>query len=189
VCGPHRKRPAAEDEDVDAGENGGADSPFSAMLSSLRAPTPKGAALLSDLGAVTPVVVYTGPTRTPDQIAKLSVEQPTPHHRKKGAGKTAKARAEKAGDENAGGETAADGKATEAKGADAKAAEAKGAEAKTDEGKTRSKRAHWTPTSSATLAATPPPELETKHAAEKPKRRHKAATAAKPAASTAPATQ
>src|ERR1700690_4073318 len=46
VCGPHRKRPAAEDEDADAGgENGGGvDTPFSALLSSLRAPTPKGAA-------------------------------------------------------------------------------------------------------------------------------------------------
>ena len=90
VCGPHRKRPAAEDEDADAGgENGaGVDTPFSALLSSLRAPTPKGAALLSDFGAITPTVVYTGPTRTPDQLAKLNVEEAAPHRREKGAGKT-----------------------------------------------------------------------------------------------------
>jgi D-alanyl-D-alanine carboxypeptidase len=89
TCGPHRKRPAAEDEDMDAGgETGtGVDTAFSAMLSSLRAPTPKGAALLSDLGAITPTIVYTGPTRTPDQLAKLNVaadEPGVPRHKKKG---------------------------------------------------------------------------------------------------------
>jgi len=89
VCGPHRKRPAAEDEDMDAGGETGAgvDTAFSAMLSSLRAPTPKGAALLSDLGAITPTIVYTGPTRTPDQLAKLNVaadEPGVPRHKKKG---------------------------------------------------------------------------------------------------------
>ena len=42
------------------------------MLSALRAPTPKNANLLSDAGPVTPVVVYTGPTRTPAQIANLA---------------------------------------------------------------------------------------------------------------------
>ncbi len=58
MCGPHRKRPAAEDEDVDADASGttnGADgdsSPqFSFLLSALRAPTPKNANLLSDLGS------------------------------------------------------------------------------------------------------------------------------------------
>ncbi len=79
VCGPHRKRPAAEDEDMDAGaggENGaGVNTPFSALLSSLRAPTPKGAALLSDSGAITPTVVYTGPTRS------ASESRPPQRHR------------------------------------------------------------------------------------------------------------
>jgi hypothetical protein len=74
---------------MDAGSETGAgvDTAFSAMLSSLRAPTPKGAALLSDLGAITPTIVYTGPTRTPDQLAKLNVaadEPGVPRHKKKG---------------------------------------------------------------------------------------------------------
>ena len=40
------------------------------MLAALRAPSSKN--LLNDIGPVTPVVVYTGPTRTPDQIAALA---------------------------------------------------------------------------------------------------------------------
>ena len=104
VCGRHRKRPAAEDEEDEAGgESGGVDTPFSALLSSLRAPTPKGAALLSDFGAVTPTVVYTGPTRTPAQLANLSASEAAPHHKKRGSAKTAAAksdRRERNGQEN-----------------------------------------------------------------------------------------
>ena len=91
ACGPHRKRPAAEDEDADAGGElaAGVNTPFSALLSSLRAPTPKGAALLSDFGSITPTIVYTGPTRTPDQLARLNVIADEPggggrRHKKKG---------------------------------------------------------------------------------------------------------
>jgi D-alanyl-D-alanine carboxypeptidase len=76
MCGRHRKRPPAEDEDVDeeadSAQNGGVatgnvgagdmgSSQFSGLLSALRAPTPKN--LLSDAGPVVPIVVYTGPTR------------------------------------------------------------------------------------------------------------------------------
>jgi D-alanyl-D-alanine carboxypeptidase len=87
VCGPHRKRPAAEDEEEEAGgENGaGVDTPFSALLSSLRAPTPKGAALLSDFGAVTPTVVYTGPTRAQPELATAKPDRANAHTRGKGA--------------------------------------------------------------------------------------------------------
>ncbi len=74
VCGPHRKRIAAEEEEEEANDSAGGgagetNSPFSAILSSLRAPIPKGAALLSDAGPVAPVVVYTGPTRKRPQYA------------------------------------------------------------------------------------------------------------------------
>jgi len=106
VCGRHRKRPAAEDEeDVAGGEGGGLDTPFSALLSSLRAPTPKGAALLSDFGTVTPTVVYTGPTRTPAQLANLSASEAAPHHKKRGAAMTAAAKptSEKEADKKAAG--------------------------------------------------------------------------------------
>jgi D-alanyl-D-alanine carboxypeptidase len=165
TCGPHRKRPAAQDEDADAGgENGaGTDTPFSAVLSSLRAPTPKGAALLSDFGAITPTIVYTGPTRTPDQLAKLNVIADEPaaarHKGKRGRGAAAKPGADGAGE---------------------KAPEAKGAEAKTDDGKTRPV-VHWTPTSSSSLTASPPPGLETKQK----KKPEKTDAAAKPAAAPA----
>jgi len=85
MCGPHRKRPAAEDEDVDAdastdgdsattsdstmGSSGDATPHFSFLLSALRAPTPKNLNLLSDAGPVTPTVVYTGPTRAQPDVA------------------------------------------------------------------------------------------------------------------------
>jgi D-alanyl-D-alanine carboxypeptidase len=97
MCGKHRKRPAADDEDEEAGAAqgngtegntptdsgttgssvavGDATPHFSVLLSALRAPTPKNANLLSDEGPITPIVVYTGPTRIPG--APVPVE-PTP---------------------------------------------------------------------------------------------------------------
>jgi D-alanyl-D-alanine carboxypeptidase len=74
TCGKHRKRPAAEDEDMDADSDttqaAAASETRSLLLSALRAPT--NPVLLSDLGPVMPVVVYTGPTRSPSQLATLS---------------------------------------------------------------------------------------------------------------------
>jgi D-alanyl-D-alanine carboxypeptidase len=65
MCGKHRKRPASDDDDEEAsngaGGAGDSGSQFS-LMSSLRAPTRTGP-LLGDLGPVTPIVVYTGPTR------------------------------------------------------------------------------------------------------------------------------
>jgi D-alanyl-D-alanine carboxypeptidase len=173
ICSGHRKKPAAEDEDADAGGegSGGVDTPFSAVLSSLRAPTPHGAALLNDFGAITPVVVYTGPTRTPDQIARLAAveeEAAVARHKRKGGSKESKAAAkeEKAADKKAADK--ADGKADKA---DAKAADGKAADGKASDGE--AKRKPWTPTSSSSLAASPPPELETK-GADKPKKKQQA---------------
>jgi D-alanyl-D-alanine carboxypeptidase len=168
ICGSHHKRPAAEDEEEGstAEDNSGAEpgTSFSAILSSLRAPTPKGAALLSDQGAVVPIVVYTGPTRSPDQIANLSaIEETAPlRHKKKGGGKAEASRdSDKTPDTSAA-----------AKPADQAASDG-----------TKPKAKSWNPLSSSSLAATPPGELETK--AEPPKKKkHKAAkaeTATKPA--------
>jgi D-alanyl-D-alanine carboxypeptidase len=109
MCGPHRKRHALEqamdDSDADAGDNSDsapADSTPapsgqqpSSMVSALRTPTPKN--LLNDPGAVTPVVVYTGPTRTPDQIAALAALPDYEVTKKKGkhkGSKTAEAKQE-----------------------------------------------------------------------------------------------
>ena len=168
TCGPHRKRPAAEDEDADAGGElaAGVNTPFSALLSSLRAPTPKGAALLSDFGSITPTIVYTGPTRTPDQLARLNViaDEPGgggPRHKKKGGRAVAGKPADGAGDSTSAAKPSAG-----------------------NDGKT--KPVHWTPTSSSSLVANPPAGLETKAAADKPKKKpQKAATTARPAAAPA----
>ncbi len=103
MCGPHRKRHAleaamADSADPDAGDssdNAGPDtnSQNSNLVSALRAPSPK--TLLSEPGPVTPVVVYTGPTRTPDQIAALAAlpdYEPTKKRAKHKGAKTADAK-------------------------------------------------------------------------------------------------
>jgi D-alanyl-D-alanine carboxypeptidase len=93
ICGGRRKRPAAEDEDLDADTGGSAEAAAamsqtrSFLLSALRAPT--NPVLLSDLGSGTPVVVYTGPTRTGAQAAAPSTDDGTEPSKKKGKKKTA----------------------------------------------------------------------------------------------------
>jgi D-alanyl-D-alanine carboxypeptidase len=92
MCGgKHRKRPPAEDEDLDeeaaSAQNGGvatgdmSSSQFSFLLSALRAPSPQN--LLSDAGPVVPVVVYTGPTRAvPPQDTEPVHAKPRPKPKK-----------------------------------------------------------------------------------------------------------
>ena len=80
MCGPHRKRPHAEDEDIDADAGGQTTADMnqtrSLLLSALQAPT--NPVLLSDLGPVLPIRVYTGPTRTPAQLATTPAEDDAP---------------------------------------------------------------------------------------------------------------
>jgi D-alanyl-D-alanine carboxypeptidase len=103
MCGGHRKRPAADDEDEEAGaaENNGAPTDgsaagdaggstgsnvtvseatphFSVLLSALRAPSPKNANLLALDTPVTPIVVYTGPTRPPGAPVPPPIAEPSP---------------------------------------------------------------------------------------------------------------
>jgi D-alanyl-D-alanine carboxypeptidase len=101
MCGPHRKRPATEEDDPDAiDDNGNANpnansnaspSQFSVLLSALRAPTPKNLALLPDAGPVVPTIVYTGPTRSAAQMDALAAlpeaADPAPKKTKKKAAK------------------------------------------------------------------------------------------------------
>jgi D-alanyl-D-alanine carboxypeptidase len=99
VCGKHRKRPAAEDEELDAegseagnggvaagnvGAGDGSSSQFSVLLSALRAPSPKNLnMLLTDPGPVVPVVVYTGPTRAvPPQESDVKAVHAKPKPKK-----------------------------------------------------------------------------------------------------------
>jgi hypothetical protein len=90
----------ADSADPDAGDlsdTAGADSngQNSNLVSALRAPIPKN--LLSEPGPVTPVVVYTGPTRTPEQIAALAAlpdYEPSKKKSKHKGAKTAEAKQE-----------------------------------------------------------------------------------------------
>ena len=103
MCGPHRKRHAleaamADSAEPDAGEgsdSAGADtnSQNPNLVTALRAPVPKN--LLSEPGPVTPVVVYTGPTRTAEQIAALAALpefEPSKKKAKQKGAKTAEAK-------------------------------------------------------------------------------------------------
>jgi D-alanyl-D-alanine carboxypeptidase len=75
MCGPHRKRPAAEDEEDEASNksnNGDVGSQFSVLLSSLSAPAVKPSTLLADAGPVTPVVVFTGAAKKKPAQAQLA---------------------------------------------------------------------------------------------------------------------
>ncbi len=94
MCGGHRKKRPAEDEDIDADSDTGQSAAdmvqqHSILLSALRAPTDP--VLLSDLGPVMPIVVYTGPTRTQAEIATLQAlpEAAETAAKKKGKAKTA----------------------------------------------------------------------------------------------------
>ncbi len=138
TCGKHRKRPAAEDEDMDADSDNtqaaaAASETRSLLLSALRAPT--NPVLLSDLGPVMPVVVYTGPTRSPSQLATLSSDiAAEPDNTKK---KTKhKATAARSNDDTAAPEKPANKKSIVAKPTDAKPIIAKPADAKPTDGKT-----------------------------------------------------
>src|SRR3984885_516467 len=97
MCGGHRKKHPAEDEDIDADSDTGQSAgdiaqQHSFLLSALRAPTDP--VLLSDLGPVMPIVVYTGPTRTPDQLQTLQAmpEEDAAGPKKKGKAKAAAAK-------------------------------------------------------------------------------------------------
>jgi D-alanyl-D-alanine carboxypeptidase len=77
MCGPHRKRPAAENEDDFIAGNSGPDSPYAVFLSSLRgSPTTAkaGAALLQDVKLGEPVLVFTG-TKPPAPGAQAAIER------------------------------------------------------------------------------------------------------------------
>jgi D-alanyl-D-alanine carboxypeptidase len=128
TCGKHRKRPAAEDEDMDADSDNpqptaaASTETRSLLLSALRAPT--NPVLLSDLGPVMPVVVYTGPTRSPSQLATLSSDIAAEPEKKKTKHKATAARSneDQAAPEKPANKKSVVAKPTEAKPTDAKPA-------------------------------------------------------------------
>ncbi len=152
MCGPHRRRPATEEDDPDAPDDSGTSadgsspSQFSVLLSALRAPTAKNLALLPDPGPIVPTVVYTGPTRTQAQIAALAaLPEAAGPSAKKAKKRTAKAEAK-----------------SEAK-ADTKAAAITSSQAKT--GKASGSNVHYTPSSSSASASSTTAQKKPKAAA------------------------
>jgi D-alanyl-D-alanine carboxypeptidase len=166
MCGPHRHRQATEEDDPDApADNGGAsatsdenNSQFSVLLSALRAPTPKNLNLLADAGPVIPTVVYTGPTRTPAQLATLAATPEADPVKKKAKHKPAAA---KTTDGRKADAQPTDGKpaAADAKAKDGVAKDGKAKDVKSKDGKAATV-VPWTPMSSSALAASPPPDLK-----------------------------
>jgi D-alanyl-D-alanine carboxypeptidase len=161
MCGKHRKRRAAEDEDADAGNDGGTSSPSgtgdsnsqsSFMLSALRAPSPKNANLLSDLGPVTPIIVYTGPTRTEEQLAKLKQDQINAAAKRRARKRIA---ATKPTDGKPADHKAAEGNTTAGKTALAKPTDSKAVPVRTRNGKAAGKTPASANETAASSAATP----------------------------------
>src|SRR5256886_2214189 len=86
MCGPHRKRPATQDEDDMVANN--PESPYAVFLASLRPAKAKGAAPLHEMGE--PVLVYTG-TKPPAPSAQATSES-KPEKKKSAAAKPAAAK-------------------------------------------------------------------------------------------------
>jgi D-alanyl-D-alanine carboxypeptidase len=76
MCGPHRKRPATEDEDDLVANN--PESPYAVFLASLRPAKAKGAAPLQQMGE--PVLVYTG--TKPPAPGSQATSDPKPEKKK-----------------------------------------------------------------------------------------------------------
>ncbi len=94
MCGPKRKRPAAENEEDDpdiATDNNGNDSGVSMFTAGIQPPNIKVSDLLAmPAAAATPVIVYTGPARTGPAVleadaAETAAQAANVAKRKKGA--------------------------------------------------------------------------------------------------------
>jgi D-alanyl-D-alanine carboxypeptidase len=71
MCGSHRKRPAAEEEEDDIAANSGPDSPYAVFLQSLHPQHGKGVNLLQEVRLGDPVPVFTGPPKGSAQLAAV----------------------------------------------------------------------------------------------------------------------
>jgi D-alanyl-D-alanine carboxypeptidase len=144
ACGPHRKRPAAEDEDDDdAAPSGDSDQQRAFMLSDLKDSQRESLLTGNPLAAVPPVVVYVGPKRAtavPTAADDAAIPTPAkPHKKRKTAAtnktdKPATSSDAKAGNAKTGAAKAADAK-HDAKPSDAKPLDAKPSDAKPSDAK------------------------------------------------------
>jgi D-alanyl-D-alanine carboxypeptidase len=87
ACGPHRKRPAAEDEDDDdAAPSGDSDQQRAFMLNDLKDSQRESLLTGNPLAAVPPVVVYVGPKRAtavPTAEDDAAIPTPAKPHKKR----------------------------------------------------------------------------------------------------------
>jgi hypothetical protein len=138
----------------------------SVLLSALRAPTDP--VMLSDLGPVMPIVVYTGPTRTPDQLQTLQAAPdedaaPKKKSKSKAAAKSgeAKSASAKSTDEKPAAPKPAAAKPAATKPAAKKSTSGKESQAEPAGGAKAASAGPWNALSSSRLAGTPPPDLRT----------------------------
>jgi D-alanyl-D-alanine carboxypeptidase len=97
ICGPHRKRRAAENEDDEAANGGEADSQRAFMLSNLKGSTHASLLTGNPLADVPPIVVFTGAKRPAgggEAEADAATLKPAKKHAKHGP-KAAKAKSDK----------------------------------------------------------------------------------------------
>jgi D-alanyl-D-alanine carboxypeptidase len=167
MCGGRHRKPPAEDEDSDTGQSAGdLAQQHSVLLSALRAPTDP--VMLSDLGPVMPIVVYTGPTRTPDQLQTLQAAPdedaaPKKKSKSKAAAKSgeAKSASAKSTDEKPAAPKPAAAKPAATKPAAKKSTSGKESQAEPAGGAKAASAGPWNALSSSRLAGTPPPDLRT----------------------------
>jgi D-alanyl-D-alanine carboxypeptidase len=100
TCGPHRKRPAAEDEEVSFNNSDSDGNPLGAVLQNLRSPSPKASQLLGQqVSLAPPVDVFVGTVKPGSAAAAAAqedqIEQPKGKARK---GKLAKKKGAKGTD-------------------------------------------------------------------------------------------
>ena len=99
TCGPHRKRPAAEDEEVSFNDSDG-NSPLASMLQNLRSPDPKPSQLLGQqVSLAPPVDVFVGMVKPGSAAAAAAQEDQIEQPKGKGKkGKLAKKKGAKSTD-------------------------------------------------------------------------------------------
>jgi D-alanyl-D-alanine carboxypeptidase len=163
MCGRHRRRAATEADDPDAdfddgGAGNSADSgpKFSVILSALRAPSAGN--LLMDPGPLIPTVVYTGPTRSPDELAKLEAQIAAEPVKRRERHKALAAKPGERQPAKLDAHRAARHDHKAVKPADSKPAARLDGTRKDDSAAAGA--LPWTPMSASALAASPPPELK-----------------------------
>jgi D-alanyl-D-alanine carboxypeptidase len=71
ICGPNRRRQPSEEAADEGLPETPADSPYAIFLSTLRGPSNTNTPLLTEVRLGEPVIVYTGPKRSPAEIATI----------------------------------------------------------------------------------------------------------------------